>query len=98
MGVREPRAARRRQRRGLLEKQTWIVGGYRSLLVSHDAGTTWAQSDALLPGRIESFTVIDANHLSAIVAVYPCGNGDCYLPQELWVSDDAGQTWRDATP
>jgi photosystem II stability/assembly factor-like uncharacterized protein len=81
-----------------LEDGTWIVGGYRSLLVSQDSGTTWERLNVSLPGLIDSITVVNAIHLSAIVTIYPCGSGDCYLPQELWVSDDAGNTWRNATP
>lgn len=81
-----------------LQDGTWIVGDYRSLLVSKDSGATWEPLSTSLPGLTESITVVDATHLSAIVTIFPCGQGDCYLPGQLWVSDDAGSSWRNATP
>jgi Uncharacterized protein related to plant photosystem II stability/assembly factor len=78
---------------------TWILGGGPSLLISHDAGTTWDQLETDLPGPIESIAVVDGTHLSAIVAIINCApNADCFVPRELWMSDDAGTSWREATP
>lgn len=78
---------------------TWILGGLPSLLVSHDAGTSWGHGATDLPGPIESITVVDGSHLSAIVARINCApNADCSTPRQLWISDDAGTSWRDATP
>jgi hypothetical protein len=43
--------------------------------------------------------VVDGTHVSGVVAVPACGpNADCYVPKELWISDDAGLTWRNASP
>jgi photosystem II stability/assembly factor-like uncharacterized protein len=77
---------------------TWILGG-SSIQVSHDEGGTWAAIDAGLSGTIESMSVADGSHVSALVAVPACGaNADCYVPHQLWMSDDAGLTWRNGTP
>ena len=78
-----------------LDDGTWILGGF----VSHDSGATWDRVQTNLPGPIESITVADGSHLSAIVFSGTCPpNADCFLPRELWISDDGGTSWREATP
>ena len=82
-----------------LDDGTWILGGGPTLLVSHDAGTTWGHVGTDLPRSLESIGVVDGSHLSAIVVVSKCGlNADCATPRQLWISDDAGTSWREATP
>jgi photosystem II stability/assembly factor-like uncharacterized protein len=78
---------------------TWILGGSPPLR-SHDKGATWEPSSSSPPTGVGGMTVTDGTHLSAIVWTSPsCGpTADCLVPRELWTSDDAGNTWRNATP
>jgi photosystem II stability/assembly factor-like uncharacterized protein len=82
-----------------LDDGTWILGGLPSLLISHDAGATWSRGETNLPGLLESVAVAGGSHLSAVVSVSSCPpNADCFMPRQLWISDDAGTSWREATP
>lgn len=82
-----------------LDDGTWILGDGPSLLVSHDAGGTWGHGETDLPGRLQSIAVADGSHLSAVVLIDNCPpNADCFMPRQLWISDDGGTSWREATP
>jgi photosystem II stability/assembly factor-like uncharacterized protein len=72
---------------------TWLLSGSNPGR-SKDRGATW-ESIAKSPGNVDRS---DGTHLLALAAVAPPNCGDCFVPTELWFSDDAGQTWRDATP
>ena len=66
---------------------------------SRDDGATWEPVTAGPPDAIGDVTVAGGSHLSALVARPDCPpNADCYVPRELWISDDAGMTWRNVTP
>lgn len=82
----------------VLDDGRWILNA-TPLLISPDEGLTWNQLETDLPGPIESITVVDGTRLPAIIAIINCGpNADCFVPRELWISDDAGTSWREATP
>lgn len=77
---------------------TWFLGGmppHRSA----DGGASWEAVAAVPLAGVGGVTVAAGSHLSTFVARRDCPPGaDCYIPSDFWISDDAGATWRNATP
>jgi len=78
---------------------TWLLSGNAPVL-SHDDGATWVPVAGGPPEGVGDVAVADGTHLSMLVG-HPSACGptqDCFEPRELWISDDAGLAWRNATP
>jgi photosystem II stability/assembly factor-like uncharacterized protein len=73
---------------------------WRSLSVSNEHGASWSTSSLELPGPIERVDFADDLHWSSVVQLRQCDDvlSDCLIPLGLFVTDDGGLTWRDATP
>jgi photosystem II stability/assembly factor-like uncharacterized protein len=81
---------------------TWILGSH-PIQRSADDGATWIPVETDLPQALDSIAVADGTHLSAILS-FSCPEGppgtvvDCLGQRDLWISDDGGSSWRNATP